>query len=139
MTRTEWSVVIIVGAVAAILVLSFFDWFKEYQHIALWLEAVALILIFGLDYINRLDEAAEQERRHEETIEQIKLLKQEAEVASNNADAAKKTESGGIAPVTGLSVMPGRPFPYTFAVRSIRFGRPAGAILCLDEVAASLT
>lgn len=91
MSRKVWLVVIIIVTVCATIVFGLFDWFKRNEHVALWLEGVALVLIFGLDYFNRIDEAEEQERRHKETIRQLEVLSQQAAETKRQADVA--TES----------------------------------------------
>jgi hypothetical protein len=84
-------VIIIVATVFSTIVFSRFDWFKRNEHVALWLEGVALVFIFGLDYFNRLDEAKEEKRAHEETLEQLQLLRQQTQATSESAIAAKKS------------------------------------------------
>jgi hypothetical protein len=44
-----------------------------------------------LDYFNRLDEAQEHKSEHEETLEQLKLLRQQAQATTDTAVAAKKS------------------------------------------------
>jgi hypothetical protein len=89
MPRRAWlAIIIVVATVGATFIFGHFDWFKRNEHVALWLEGVALVLIFGLDYFNRLDEAQEQKREHEETVEQLKLLRQQAEAAKMQADSS---------------------------------------------------
>jgi hypothetical protein len=86
MSRKAWLVVIIILSVCVTIVFGLFDWFKRNEHVALWLEGVALVLIFGLDYFNRIDEAEEQERRHKETIRQLEVLSQQAAETRRQAD-----------------------------------------------------
>ncbi len=68
-----------------------FFWFKQNEHVAVWLEGFALIFIFGLDYFNRLDEARERKSEHEETIEQLNLLRQQSEAAKKQADSSSES------------------------------------------------
>jgi hypothetical protein len=96
--KWQWGVLIVAGTVAATILFSQFCWFKRNEHVALWLEGMALVFIFGLDHFNRLDAAREHKRlseetlkRQEETNEQLKLLRQQAQAASDAAVAAKKS------------------------------------------------
>ena len=88
MSRKAWLIIIIIGAVCATIIFGYFDWFKRNEHVALWLEGVALVLIFGLDYLNRIDEAKEQDKRHGETKRQLDVLSQQAGETRRQADAA---------------------------------------------------
>jgi hypothetical protein len=89
--RTWLAAIIIVATVGVTILFSRFCWFKRNEHVALWLEGMALIFIFGLDYFNRLDEAQEHKSEHEETLEQLRLLRQQAQAAIETAAAAKKS------------------------------------------------
>lgn len=89
--RISWIVVIVIATLLATLIFGHFKWFKDNEHIALWLEGVALVLIFGLDYRNRQDEAEEYKLAHQETLRQLTLLGQQAQAASDTATAAKKS------------------------------------------------
>ena len=66
---------VIIVTVAAAIILGRFDWFKRNEHVALWLEGIALILIFVWD---RLDAQAE----HKETLAQIEIAKQTVPVCN---------------------------------------------------------
>jgi hypothetical protein len=85
-TKTiPWTWMVIVAAsILTIYVSSTFDWFKQNEHVAIWLEGVALVLIFGLDLINGKEE-------HKETIEQLKAATHQAEFTEKAADEAKKS------------------------------------------------
>jgi hypothetical protein len=91
MSRRTWLAVIVFATLAATVIFSQFCWFKRNEHVALWLEGVALVFIFGLDYFNRLDEAAEQDKRHKESLSQLALLGEQAKAASEAARAAKRS------------------------------------------------
>jgi hypothetical protein len=91
MTRKAWLALIVIATVGTTITFSHFDWFKRNEHVALWLEGVALVFIFGLDYFNRLDEAQEQNRRHRESLRQLALLRRQAKAAFDTAKAAKRS------------------------------------------------
>jgi hypothetical protein len=82
MTRTKWLIVICIASIAATFLFSHFCWFKRNEHVALWLEGVALVFIFALDYINRLDDS-----------EQLGLLRQQVEAAKKQADFSSESLS----------------------------------------------
>lgn len=80
-----WTWIIIVAAsTITVYASSKFSWFQRNEHVAIWLEGVALVLIFGLDLINRKEE-------HKETIEQLKAATKQAEASANAAVEAKKS------------------------------------------------
>jgi len=89
--RKKWIVTIWLVSVAATLIFSAFDWFKTNEHVALWLEAVALVFIFGLDYVNRLDDSEKHAQQHKETLEQLELLGQHVEAAKKQADSSSES------------------------------------------------
>lgn len=82
MTRTKWLILICITSTAATLLFSHFFWFKRNEHVALWLEGVALVFIFALDYMNRLDDS-----------EQLSLLRQQVEAAKKQADFSSESLS----------------------------------------------
>lgn len=77
---------IVIAAVSLITVFlsSRFSWFQRNEHVAIWMEGVALVLIFGLDLTNRKEE-------HEETLEQLKAASDQAKFTENAAIEAKKS------------------------------------------------
>lgn len=79
MNRTRWVVLILVVSTLAVLAFSYFCWFKRNEHVAIWLEGIALVFIFALDYVNRLDDS-----------EQLALLAKHVEAATKQADAASE-------------------------------------------------
>ena len=91
MSRRAWLGVIVVATIGAAMLFSKICWFKENEHVAVWLEGVALIFIFGLDYFNRLDEAEEQSQKREETLAQLRALNLQAEAAKKQADASAES------------------------------------------------
>jgi hypothetical protein len=88
MTRTKWLILIFIVSTLATISFSHFYWFKRNEHVALWLEGIALVFIFALDYVNRLDDSEEHERQHKETLSQLALLREQVEAAKKQADAS---------------------------------------------------
>jgi 4-hydroxybenzoate polyprenyltransferase len=76
--RIVWIVAICFGSLLAIYAFGYFRWFKDNEYVALWLEGVALVFIFGLDYVNRLDDTEEHAKQHIETLTQLELLRNQA-------------------------------------------------------------
>jgi len=60
------------------------DWLHAHEFLAIWLEGVALVLIFVWD---RLDSRSQ----HRETLAQLKATEKQIEVSEKNAAAAKAT------------------------------------------------
>jgi len=90
-SRKVWLVVIAVATVTATVIFGHYDWFKRNEHVALWLEGVALVFIFALDYINRLDDTTKHEEQHKETLDQLQLLRQQVEAAEKQADFSSES------------------------------------------------
>src|SRR5882672_9465460 len=63
-------------------------WLQASEPIAVWLEAIALIAIFFLDWKERKENRREQMRQHEETIAQLDIARSQAEATKKSADAA---------------------------------------------------
>ncbi len=59
-----------------------------WETIAVWLEAIALIAIFFLDWKERKENRQEQHRQHNETGAQLDIAKSQAEATKKSADAA---------------------------------------------------
>src|ERR1700739_4766920 len=64
------------------------QWLQAQEYVAVWGEGIALILIFGLDYINRRDERRDKKQQHEETQKQLGILSKQANAAKEQADFA---------------------------------------------------
>lgn len=75
---------IVVASAIIVCVSSRFSWFQRNEHVAIWLEGVALVLIFGLDLISRKEE-------HKETMEQLKAATDQAKASTQAAVEAKKS------------------------------------------------
>ena len=82
--RLVWLLLIVLATVAATLVFSEFCWFKRNEHVALWLEGVALVLIFIWDRID-------SNLQHEQTIKQLTATQDQANAALIAAKAAKQS------------------------------------------------
>ena len=65
-----------VAVVLVSVVISRFCWFKTYEHVALWLEGIALVLIFVWDRIDHNDQ-------HKETMAQIAIAERQSRFALN--------------------------------------------------------
>jgi hypothetical protein len=77
MTVKQWTIVLAVGL---ILTYAFhFGWFKDYEHVALWLEAAALIFIFGLDFFERRAQEEERKLENARTIRQLEISQRQLE------------------------------------------------------------
>src|SRR4029077_18416746 len=58
------------------------------ETIGVWVEAIALILIFGLDWKERKDNRKDREEQHKETSAQLEIARNQAEATKKSADAA---------------------------------------------------
>lgn len=65
--------------------------FGTHEWVGIWLEAIALIFIFALDYISRKDDLEENKRAHEETARQLNLLGGQVEAANRQASFAMES------------------------------------------------
>jgi hypothetical protein len=63
-------------------------WLKDYESLAIWLEGVALVAIFYLDWRERKDQRKERQKQHEETAAQFLVSQKQVEAAIKSADAA---------------------------------------------------
>ncbi len=59
-----------------------------WETIAVWLEAIALIAIFFLDWKERKENRKERQEQHEETAAQLRVAQSQAEATKKSADAA---------------------------------------------------
>jgi hypothetical protein len=64
------------------------EWLKTYESVAIWLEGIALILILGLDWRERIDQRKERKEQHKETAAQLAASQKQVEAAIKSADAA---------------------------------------------------
>lgn len=63
-------------------------WLERYQAVAVWLEGIALLLILGLDWRERVDQRKERQKQHEETTAQLAVSEAQVKAAIKSADAA---------------------------------------------------
>jgi type VI protein secretion system component VasK len=63
---------------------------RRYEHVAVWIEAVALVLIFGLDWRERIEQRAESEKQHEETREQLGVFQHQVEALRRQEEAMQR-------------------------------------------------
>jgi len=93
------------------------------EPIAVWLEAIALIAIFFLDWKERQENRQDQQRQHDEITAQLNVAQSQAEATKKSADAAieaaeaaKKSAEIAAAlhrPFMGLDYVRLRPDPTT--------------------------
>jgi hypothetical protein len=68
---------------------TFLDWLTKYEAVAIWLEGIALVLIFGLDWWNaRIG--------HRETLEQLRLSRLQAESLQSSVQSVVNSERAWI-------------------------------------------
>ena len=104
MTTKQWALVVI-GALALTGVLSHFQWFKCYEYVAIWLEGIALVLIFGLDFFERARQDKERKEQQAQWVEQMELSRSQLKAVTDAALAAKKSadiQSALHRPLVGL-------------------------------------
>ena len=65
MTTKQWALVI-AGALALTVLLAHFQWFRCYEYVAIWLEGIALVLIFGLDFFERVRQVKERKEQQDQ-------------------------------------------------------------------------
>ena len=63
----------------------FLEWLNKYEAVAIWLEGIALVAIFGLDWWNG-------RKGHEETLEQLKVAQDQIKISQNAERAWVMTE-----------------------------------------------
>jgi len=63
-------------------------WLKNHESLAIWLEGIALVAIFYLDWRERRDQRKERKTQHEETATQLAASQKQVEAAIKSADAA---------------------------------------------------
>lgn len=90
MTARQWAVVIVAGIALAV-VFGHFEIFRTYEHVALWLEGVALVVIFGSEYFERLERDKERKEENKQWLEEMKLSRNQLTAATQAAVAAKRS------------------------------------------------
>jgi hypothetical protein len=66
-------------------------WLKDHESLAIWLEGVALVAIFYLDWRERQDQRKERKTQHEATTTQQTASQKQVEAAITSAEAATKS------------------------------------------------
>jgi len=90
MTAKQW-VLVLAGALVLTGVLAHFQRFRDYEYVAIWLEGIALVLIFGLDFFERVRQVKERKEQQDQWVEQMELSRNQLQAATNAALAAKKS------------------------------------------------
>src|ERR1700733_15887735 len=57
------------------------NWFKTNESIGIWVEAIALVAIFVLDWRERQVQRKERENQHNETVAQLRVSQDQVEAA----------------------------------------------------------
>lgn len=60
------------------------DVMTKYESVAVWLEAIALIAIFWMDFSEYRKQGKDREEQHKETLEQMQIMKRQADSASES-------------------------------------------------------
>jgi hypothetical protein len=63
------------------------SWLHKYESLAIWLEGIALVAIFVLDWKNRTDQRKDREGQHEETLAQLNVAQAQADALINSERA----------------------------------------------------
>lgn len=66
------------------------NWFKNYEFVAIWLEGIALVLILFLDWREYRRQGRDRTEQHEETAAQIRIMQNQADATRENAISAKE-------------------------------------------------
>ncbi len=82
----------IVRAIVVLLIVVFHNILNRNEGIAVWLEAIALIAIFGLDYFEREDNRRERREQQKETLAQLNISRKQVKAAMLSARSAINME-----------------------------------------------
>jgi hypothetical protein len=66
------------------------NWLKTYESIAIWLEGIALVAIFVLDWKERRDQREDREQQHRETLAQLQVSQKQVEASLEQVEASHK-------------------------------------------------
>jgi hypothetical protein len=69
-----------------------FHWLQTNEPIAIWLEGLALVAIFGLELAEYKRQGRERREQHEESAAQMKIARASADAAKASADAVLNSE-----------------------------------------------
>jgi hypothetical protein len=78
---------------------SFTTWLKAYEFLAIWLEGLALVAIFVLDWRERRDQRRERKEQHKETAAQLDVSQRQIELSQDQVEATLR-------PCVSLSTAP---------------------------------
>ncbi len=71
-------------------------WLHDHESLAIWIEGIALILIFGLELKEYWRQGRERKEQHEELAAQMKIARDAADAARLNAQAVINAERAWI-------------------------------------------
>jgi hypothetical protein len=69
-----------------------YHWLQANEAIAMWVEGIALVLIFGLELAEYKRQGRERKEQHEESAAQMKISRDTADAAKVSADAVRNSE-----------------------------------------------
>jgi hypothetical protein len=69
------------------------NWLRAYESLAIWLEGIALVAIFFLDWREYQRQGKEREEQHKETLEQMKIMERQMLATETATKAAETTAS----------------------------------------------
>ncbi len=110
MSFNKWAAFLAFVSLVVMFVLGHFfqcSWFKDNEHIAIWLEGVALVAIFALDLYERAAHSLEQKEENEKTRTQMTISRDQAQAAIAAANAARLSAELAIAlnrPLVGIDI-----------------------------------
>jgi hypothetical protein len=78
-----------------------FHWLQANEAIAMWVEGIALVLIFGLELAEYKRQGRERKAQHEESVTQMTIARDAADAAKASADAFLNSERAWILAVIG--------------------------------------
>jgi hypothetical protein len=73
-------------------VAAFLNWLKNYESVAIWLEGIALVLIFGLELKEYKRQGTERAEDRKDAAEQVAIARQAADAANAGARAVINAE-----------------------------------------------
>jgi hypothetical protein len=85
---------------------SILAWFEKYEFIAIWLEGIALVAIFILDWKERRDQHREHNQQHRETLEQLRVSQNQVEASQRQVEASHEQVEAGQKPFLTFTATP---------------------------------
>src|ERR1700684_3281731 len=71
-------------------------WLHDHESLAIWIEGIALILIFGLELKEYIRQGRERKEQREESAAQMKIAQAAAKAAQDSAQAVLNSERAWI-------------------------------------------